>query len=298
MSPFPWSDPARSRPQFWRLLLGMVVMAGVFLLWLIGMILAGWLASDLATALDWMGRLALPDTPVATLLLLSTFIGMALAPMAAARLMHGRGPATLLGPRARLGRDFAAAGLVVAGVYGIGVVLWSWSYDAVPNLGLGPWLALLPLTLAGIALQTLAEELVFRGYLMQQLGARFRSPLIWLVLPALLFGVVHYDPANTGTNAWAVVASATLFGLVAGDLTQRTGSLGAAWGLHFANNLLAIGVLATKGTITGLALQVTPYGMEEGAIPLALILADMGSLVLVWAILRRLLPAARRSGAR
>ncbi len=51
-------------------------------------------------------------------------------------------------------------------------------------------------------IQTGAEELVFRGYLQQQLAARFASPLIWMVLPALIFGAVHYDPATAGPNVW------------------------------------------------------------------------------------------------
>jgi uncharacterized protein len=49
------------------------------------------------------------------------------------------------------------------------------------------------------------------------------------------------------------VGAAATFGLIAADLTARTGSIGAAWGFHFANNTMAITILATDGTITGLS---------------------------------------------
>ena len=41
-----------------------------------------------------------------------------------------------------------------------------------------------------------AEELAFRGYLMQALAARFRSPLVWWLLPALLFGAAALEPGR------------------------------------------------------------------------------------------------------
>ena len=40
----------------------------------------------------------------------------------------------------------------------------------------------------------IAEEALFRGYLLQQLAVRNPSPLIWMVLPALVFAALHIDP--------------------------------------------------------------------------------------------------------
>ena len=85
-------------------------------------------------------------------------------------------------------------------------------------------------------------------------------------------------------DAWTAA-----FGLVAADLTERTGSLGAAMGFHFANNLLALFIVSIKGTLTGLALYVTPWGLaDEGTISLGLAV----SIVLVfanWWIIKALL---------
>ena len=60
----------------------------------------------------------------------------------------------------------------------------------------GEWLIGLIPALALILMQVAAEEVAFRGYLLQQLRARFRSPLVWAVLPALVFGALHFDPAT------------------------------------------------------------------------------------------------------
>ena len=67
---------------------------------------------------------------------------------------------------------------------------------------------------AGAAVQISAEELAFRGYLMQGLAARFRARAVWWGLPALLFGLMHWNPATFGPNAWLVVLTAGLIGLI------------------------------------------------------------------------------------
>ena len=278
--------PARAAAALWRTALGTVLMVAVY---------AGSLAAAAGTTVLLLGRersyavasaLADADTPGATLLLLATFAGMAAAPMLALRLLHGRPTSTLLGRAPRVLRDFTVAAAVVGAFYAATVGLWSLAFDAEPGLPPRTWLALLPLTLLGILLQTGAEELVFRGYLTQQLAARFRSRIVWMGVPAILFGLVHYAPAMSGSNALILVFGATLFGLLAADLTAATGSIGAAWGFHFANNVLALAVIATDGTITGLALYLTPYTADaEGAARLALI-ADYGFLIVAWGLCR------------
>ncbi|KKK70817.1 hypothetical protein LCGC14_2920180, partial [marine sediment metagenome] len=245
------------------------------------------LVSDMDSALSWFGKLAQPVTPTPTLLLLATFIGLGLAPMVAVVAFHRRGIGTLWGQAPVVLSDFTICAATVGLVYGGGIAVWSWFYDTVPNIELWLWLSYLPLALLGVAVQTAAEELLFRGYLMQQLAARFRHPVIWLLIPALIFGAAHYDPTSAGPNTWLLVGSATLFGLIAADLTVVSGSLGAAWGVHFANNVVAILVLATQGTITGLALRLTPYDIDAAQVSAGAVLTDLALILLVWLLLRR-----------
>lgn len=234
-----------------------------------------------------MPELVEADTSRGTLLLLGTFVGMMLGTMLAARWLHKRGPGTLFGPRHMVLRDFAwGAGAIALVVVVSTLLLGSIGPQPMPNLSLGLWLQLLIPALVLVLIQTGAEEVLFRGYLMQQLAARFPVAPVYLALPAVLFGVLHYDPVTGGDNAWLIAASATLFGLIAGDLTRVTGNLGAAWGLHFANNVAAILLVGTTGTITGLALYVTPFPADDIATLRPLILLDSAVLIAVWAALR------------
>ncbi|MFF3378618.1 CPBP family intramembrane glutamic endopeptidase [Streptomyces sp. NPDC002680] len=99
----------------------------------------------------------------------------------------------------------------------------------------GPALAMLVVL---VPLQAAAEEYVFRGWLTQAVGGFLRSPWWALVPQAVLFAAAH----GWGTP-WGF-ADLTVFAIVAGWLTVRTGGLEAAIGLHAVNNLLAFGVSA------------------------------------------------------
>jgi uncharacterized protein len=281
-------QPARIRPQIWRFLLGMVLAFAIYAAWTAGVIALAYFAlAGGEDPLFWVGTLAEAKTPRGTLILLLTFVGMALGPMAAARWLHRRTAGSLFGPRVRVLRDFVVAAGIVFVVLGASVGLWSLQYDAMPNLPWSTWALILPLTLLGLLVQTGAEEVLFRGYMQSQLAARFRSPIAWLVFPSLLFGIVHYDPTSAGGNVWLVVGAATMFGFIAADLTARSGSIGAAWGFHFANNTIAIALLSTDGTITGLSRWVTPYDLTELDLPVLVIAGDVAMLVLAWVLVRR-----------
>ncbi len=283
-------------PQLWRILLGVGLISGLY----IGLNTLGFagyaLLAGRAALGNLMASLSVASTPRTVLILMATFVPLALATYAVHRLLHRRTGPGLAGPRAYLAHDFAIAALVTVAVLGLPALLIALFGAAPPqrNLPAGLWLALLPLACLALGVQTLAEELLFRGYLQRQLAARLGpapwARAIWLGLPALLFGALHLDPARMGAAAPYAVAAATLFGLIAADLTARTGGIGAAWGVHFANNMLAVTVLATSGTITGLARWVTPYDIAEVAVSPGLALLDALPLVAIWLLLRRLLP--------
>jgi membrane protease YdiL (CAAX protease family) len=280
--------PARARPALWRLILGAVTVLLVYLLWVALMAAAMWLLAGRLEMMLWIGRVSVAVDPWPMLVLLLTFGGLALGAVAAARIWHRRGAGTLLGRTPVVLRDFVRAALVAWVVYGILSLPLALSGGVVANLALSRWLVLLPLGLAGIALQTLAEELVFRGYLMQQLAARFRSLWLAMLVPSLIFGALHWNPLPGGPSPWLLVGWAAAFGLVAADLTRRTGSLGAAWGLHFANNCVAILVVSTGGMLPGLALYVTDWRASDPRMMLALA-SDAVAMLVVWLLLVRLL---------
>jgi membrane protease YdiL (CAAX protease family) len=89
-----------------------------------------------------------------------------------------------------------------------------------------------------LVLVPLVEESFFRGYLGRSFSFRFgRWPGI--IMQALLFVLLptHWE------QGWIAVISILGFGLLAGWLVQRTGSLWTAWGAHASANILPLVLL-------------------------------------------------------
>jgi membrane protease YdiL (CAAX protease family) len=273
------SPPAR----LWRIAAGVLVIALVYFLWNLGLGTALWWIEGLDGLDSRLQTMSTGSDPLAMLLLFSTFIGGFLGVWLAMRLLHRRPMGALFGRAPAVLRDFVL-GLGMMAVVGGGLsvlmlpLLPDLELTADPQL----WLMVLPLALLGVLIQTGAEEAVFRGYLQGQLAARFAAPLVWMGVPTVLFGLAHYSPEAMGDNTWLVVLATGLFGLIASDLTARSGSLGLAWGLHFANNVMAILIVSLSGTLDGLAL-LHPAGGAMAADHLQpLLFADIALLVIVW----------------
>ena len=256
-------QPALGRPQLWRTLLGLVLTGAVFALVGMGLVIGAVLVLGMSRQ-----ELAEAATPLSALMIFLPFLGFHIGLALVLPLLHKRNYLSLFGPSLRLNlRHFrygmGAIGLLaVAGfvVTGLEQLLWPGAPEIVQVRPLGGWLLWLPIVIPVVFIQSLAEELVFRGYLLGQLRARFRSLWVCAVLPSALFGVLHFAPGTWGLNAYMYVLNTTLVGVIACLVTLRTGNLGAAAGLHFANNLLALG-LGVKGELEGLtlfALVVTP----------------------------------------
>lgn len=272
--------PARAYPQIWRLILGFAIMAAIYYAVMFVMLvpaqLYGIIDSDFVM-----------DTRAGMSVLFLTFGGAVLGVWAAVRLVHKRAFGTLLGSWQPFRKNFLIAALVVMVLQSVWMWLGAYLGGSNPNQPLWSVLALLPIAALMVLLQTGAEELVFRGYLMQQLAARFRHPLIWFALPPVAFGLLHYDTDMYQNIAWGVVIGITLTGLAWADLTRVTGNIGAAWGWHFMNNFLLFNFLSLKDDMNGFAWRTSAMDVSEmGAVE---IFGDIGFTVLSWIILRRIL---------
>ena len=89
-----------------------------------------------------------------------------------------------------------------------------------------------------IPLQTSAEELFFRGYLMQGFGVIFRNRWLPLITTSIIFGMLHiWNPEidKLGVNLiWYYIGT----GLFLGVITLMDEGLELALGFHAANNLV------------------------------------------------------------
>ena len=247
--------PARATAQVWRLLAGLVLI-GVIILGLTALLrsavvsLAGNAVHRDITRLEGAG-----STQAGVLVLLYSFGSIILAVAMVTAQLHKRSPLTLLGPIPELLRQFGATLAVLIALGAAIIILPPWGYTDPVVGGVAPltWILLLPISLGAVLVQTSAEEILFRGYIQQQLAARFRSPLIWLIAPSVLFGLLHYRP-ETGANGVLIMLWAGGFALIAADLTARAGTLGPAIALHFMSNTSALLILSADGSLSGLAL--------------------------------------------
>lgn len=299
-----WS-PATARPQLWRTALGCVltvavwVAAGFGLVWLAGRI-SGLPPEMVMDITQWAG---------AALFFLS-FLGLHLGLAVALPLLHRRGYASLFGPDHGINRTHLRNGVLIMFALAAGlqalvvverVVLPEVIAPEVARLRpVGAWLVGLLPALALILMQVAAEELAFRGYLLQQLRARFRSPLVWAVLPSLAFGALHFDPATYGVfNASAYVVNATLMGTFAAFVTVRTGNLGAAIGLHFGNNA-AVTLVGLEGDLSGFSLFGINLDPASGYATYSIVVQTLATTLLFvawWRWMNRHRPIANRRGA-
>ena len=212
-------------------------------------------------------------SPLQTVLDFALFALPAAALLLAVRILHGLGPAALIGTRTPR-PAFLAAAVAVALALAVHepLLLWMDFADGPRLQPILPWLFWLVPGLAAILVQTGTEELIYRGYLQQQLGAVSARPLVWMVLPSVWFGIGHLWNGDSPAEGvlWAIWA--TFVGLACADLTARTGTIAAAVGLHFSNNVFATVLIDTQGApSSGLALMLFPADeapLDPVALPL------------------------------
>ena len=109
-----------------------------------------------------------------------------------------------------------------------------------PQPGFWTFLVVIVLT---APFQAAAEEIFFRGYLMQALGSLVAQPWFGVVVSAAIFALMH------GVQNPALFLNRLGFGLLAGILVWRTGGLEAGIGAHVINNVCAYVIAGLTSSI-------------------------------------------------
>ncbi len=254
--------PAREKSDILRLIVGLVATA---LLYVVMLMLGGSLASIIMGD-AWVQTAAMTPgltTPTQMLTILASFGFMIGAVCLAVILLHHRHPVTILGGWRPSGAQFLRSMRGLIPYLALIGVFTFFAEDLQSNLSFSRWLSLLPLTLFFLLIQVSAEELLFRGYLQSQLAARGLHKSIWILLPSVLFGLLHYDPTVMGEAAPWIVIWTIGFGILAADLTARSGTLGPAIAFHFAVNFMAIALIGFGDYLGGLTLYIYPFSVTE-----------------------------------
>ncbi len=184
----------------------------------------------------------LMDLPAPVLLTVTMlpFSGVILVIWLALRFLHRRPFKSLIAPtgrfRWRLLLTSAFFWLVLCGLLdGVLALLqpgnYRWTFE--PRA----FFSFLPFALLLTPIQISAEELLFRGYLIQGIGTRARSVWLPLLIPAAFFTLLHLgNPEVSEYGADWTVPMYFIMGILLGWVTLRSGGLELALGWHLANN--------------------------------------------------------------
>ncbi|EBA13701.1 CPBP family intramembrane glutamic endopeptidase [Roseobacter sp. CCS2] len=138
-------------------------------------------------------------TPVGSLLSFATFGITAYVLVRTVRFFHKRGFWSLIGPYSQAFTDLRRVLVAVFALQFLVQIVLPWGSwgDVAEVRPVALWLALAPFSLLVIFIQVSTEELVFRGYLQQQLACITDNPWVWMVIPSALFGAIHYWNGNS-----------------------------------------------------------------------------------------------------
>lgn len=261
-------------PGWWRPVLGVVVAgAGTFVIASVAWVLPFmvWFALDGQDVMAASGDLLdLTDpTPLSLAYLNLTLASAIPIVWLCQRAFHGLKPRWLssVRPRLRWGFLFACVGMAVVALIAtvlVSIALPGQNLDEGGSLnGWSPEIRDFILVIVLLTpFQAAGEEYLFRGYLTQAFGGLFRSRVVAVVGPALLFALAHGLCQSV-----PVFFDRFAFGLVAGVLVILTGGLEAAIAMHVLNNFLAYGFALA---FSDLATALNPTGGSWWQIPVTL----------------------------
>ncbi len=250
-----WSPAGRG--SGWRYLSGTVLILVIWFAGQIVVLLPGLLLLGGDIGAD--GSLTTPAPWGGLLLSLASFLPLFVATPLIVRFLHRRPALTVVTPFRRLdGRLIAlGAGLWLVPMAGFAVVTLLLRSGDAPRWNYEPGVFWPALLMAGtlLAMQTSAEELFFRGYLLQWF--RKVSGNVWLLaaFSGLVFGVPHLvNPEVAGSSGLEWVPALAIYfatGFSLAVVSVRSGTIELALGAHYVNNFVNVVLITTENSALG-----------------------------------------------
>lgn len=232
------------------------------------------------------------DLAVAGLALAVALPGAVLA----AVYVHRVRPGFLLSVTGRLRARPAAVAAIVAMPAFVPMLVNRGAFDTGPDsagnavewVGWPTFLSFLVVIVLVLPLQSVAEEVVFRGYLTQAFAVWTRRPWLAAAASSFLFALGH-----GAQNGW-LFADRLFFALALCWLTWRTGGLEAAIAVHLTYNVLVVTASAATGRV-GSTVEAS-HSEALGALSSMAGTALVVLVVALWAQRRRLAVRATPAG--
>jgi uncharacterized protein len=147
---------------------------------------------------------------------------------------------------------------------------------------------LIPLVVIALLLipfQTTFEEVMFRGYLAQGIGAATRSRWFVVLIPGVLFGLMHFaNPEVVEFGFWMVMPQYIFFGLTFGLISVLDDGIESAMGVHAANNIFAAVFITHKSSALQTAAIFEQQTINPGKETIALVVASVLLVTVLGAI--------------
>lgn len=276
--PVPYHQLLRGpRWRWWRPLVSLAVLAGLLLV-LFLVVFSAFAGLDALLPDGHVGSLDDELSPITSLELDLLLAGLIPVAAAAVAIAHHVAPRWVFSVSGGLRwRWLGRCALVVTPVWvvylGLGFLV-----DPVEPGRPAHWVLLLVMALVVTPFQAAGEELLFRGWLVQNVGAFFARPVAGLVVSTVVSAAL-FALAHGSLDPWILLSIATL-AMAACLANWRTGGLEAGIAMHAVNNV-GVGVLTiTYGgyadsfvdeTTTGSPLEFFP-GLVVHALAVTLIL--------------------------
>jgi membrane protease YdiL (CAAX protease family) len=237
----------------WVLLATLLAAVGIALLQMI------------AVGIHWAFNGQLPDdlildpkSPSSFLEMLVSFLPLIVVPCLLMRYLHRAPWRQLIATSGRFEWDLYVRAAAVPFIAMLVLVTIDYAVDPAAyqlvhhDFSLAPWLVL---GLAVIFVQTLAEEVLFRGYLMRTWGAVIPYRVLTTSIVMGVFVSMHLTNADMKSDIWFNLICFVLTQIVWCYVWFRTRSIASTAGLHWANNVGCFFMVATvPGQSTAMAI--------------------------------------------
>ena len=241
------SQAFKSLHEWWRYLVGiLIVLIGVGIFSLPHMIaisiksFSGEVDMERLAQNDVAYILGLFEPNLNLVFMLLPFLGGLILLFITVKFIHKQSLVSLTTSRksidwSRIWFSFFLWGIVSTVMIGLGYMLEPENFEI--NFKLVPFIILFVIAIVLIPIQTSFEEYLFRGYLMQGIGAITKYKWIPLLTTSLVFGLMHISNPEVDKLGPVVMIYYIGTGLFLGIMTLMDEGMELALGFHAANNL-------------------------------------------------------------
>jgi Predicted metal-dependent membrane protease len=231
---------------------------------------------DISSLMNTQQNLSDMDKNLVLFVMLFTFAVMLFTLVIVIKLIHGRTWTEVINgtKRVRWSRFFFAFA-----IYGVlSLIFFVISFITEPeNLEFSfepvKFFIMLVITLLFIPMQSTAEEFAFRGYIAQGVASWTKSRWWALIIPSVLFGLMHsVNPEVFEYGFWAMMPQYLFMGFMLGTMSVLDDGIELAMGVHTVNNLMATIMVTFDGSAlpTYALFKTKEVNPAEDILPLAI----------------------------